>query len=158
MSYYNNLAGIVYFYFHNRSSDTSDYIQEGRKYLYFIFYIAALILYFAVSIFTLILAESSTDKILGQHDYLEYCADCHAQDGKGNGPKAKQLSKQPKDLTVLSKENGGSFPETAVYQIIDGRRIKTELDGVRVETAHGLNDMPNWGELFRALIALNSAK
>lgn len=54
----------------------------------------------------------------------------------------KQLTKPPKDLTLLSKENGGSFPETFVYQIIDGRRV---------DTFHGPQEMPVWGERFRTI-------
>ena len=52
-----------------------------------------------------------------------------------------KLSTLPTDLTVLSKENGGSFPETAVYNIIDGRRAGD---------FHG-QEMPVWGERFREL-------
>lgn len=103
------------------------------------------------SMCTLLFAEESSDIIRGKSDYIEYCAECHGEDGNGNGPKAKQLTKQPKNLTLLSKENGGSFPETVVYQTIDGRRIRADEDGVRVETFHGLKEMPNWGELFRAI-------
>ena len=100
---------------------------------------------------TLLFAEESSEIIRGKRDYIEYCAECHGKDGKGKGPKAKQLTKQPKNLTLLSKENGGSFPETVVYQTIDGRRIRTDADGVTVETFHGLTEMPNWGELFRTI-------
>ncbi len=90
------------------------------------------------SIHTSIYAESTNSKNLGKLDYLNNCADCHGADGKGDGPKAKQLAIPPKNLTSLSKENGGSFPETVVYNIIDGRRV-TDFHG---------QEMPIWGEHF----------
>ena len=80
-------------------------------------------------------AESST----GQDEYTKYCAACHGSDGKGNGPKGNQLAATPTDLTLISKVNGGSFPETVVYNIIDGRRVGDY---------HG-QEMPIWGERFR---------
>jgi hypothetical protein len=40
------------------------------------------------------------------------------------------------DITMLQKNNGGVFPVTAVYGVIDG----TETSGV-----HGSRDMPAWG-------------
>src|SRR3974390_3171094 len=58
---------------------------------------------------------------LGRAEYLSSCAACHGADGKGNGPIASQLVKQPSDLTNLAKQNGGVFPIETVYRIIDGR-------------------------------------
>ena len=91
--------------------------------------ILALVLHVAVH------AESIT----GQDEYSNHCVACHGSDGKGNGPKAKQLAVTPTDLTLLSKENGGSFPETAIYNIIDGRRVGDY---------HG-QEMPIWGQYFK---------
>jgi mono/diheme cytochrome c family protein len=73
-------------------------------------------------------------------EYVNSCAVCHGVGGKGDGPMLSQLAKRPKDLTVLSQENGGSFPETVVYQVIDGRRINL---------SHGSSEMPVWGNRFR---------
>ena len=53
---------------------------------------------------------------------------------------ADKLIRRPNDLTLLSKKNSGSFPETIVYQIIDGRRIVL---------FHGPREMPIWGDRFR---------
>ncbi len=100
---------------------------------------------------TSLYAETTNEQHLGARDYINNCAVCHGVDGKGNGPMAEQLTKPPKDLTLLSKENGGSFPETAVYQIIDGRRIITFIDGRRVNIFHGPQEMPIWGDRFRAI-------
>ncbi len=93
----------------------------------------------ALSLQTSLHAEPTEEHYLGEDDYINNCADCHGIDGKGNGPMAKQLAMPPKDLTLLSKKNGGSFPETAVYNIIDGRRVSD---------FHG-QEMPIWGERFR---------
>ena len=53
---------------------------------------------------------------------------------------AEKLTRHPNDLTLLSKNNGDSFPETVVYQIVDGRRIVV---------FHGSREMPIWGERFK---------
>ncbi len=90
---------------------------------------------------TSLYAETTNEQHLGARDYINNCAVCHGVDGKGNGPMAKQLARPPKDLTLLSKKNGGSFPETAVYNIIDGRRVSD---------FHG-QEMPIWGERFRTI-------
>ncbi len=86
-------------------------------------------------------AESTVEQDIGKLEYSSFCADCHGNDGKGNGPKASQLSATPTNLTLLSKVNGGSFPETAVYNIIDGRRVGD---------FHG-QEMPIWGEDFKEI-------
>lgn len=86
-------------------------------------------------------AESTIEKDLGELEYASFCATCHGSDGKGDGPKANQLSAKPTDITLLSKLNGGSFPETAVYNIIDGRRVGD---------FHG-QEMPIWGEHFKEI-------
>ncbi len=68
--------------------------------------------------------------------YLSSCASCHGIDGKGDGPVSKQLKVAPTDLTVLAKKNGGVFPVSAVYEVIDGRKVIA---------AHGTREMPVWG-------------
>ena len=37
----------------------------------------------------------------GKQTYKEYCAACHGFDGKGGGPAASSLNKQPPNLTTL---------------------------------------------------------
>lgn len=77
-----------------------------------------------------------------ENEYLLHCAVCHGMHGRGDGPMKPSLTKAPKDLTTLSKENGGSFPETVLYQIIDGRRDIA---------SHGTREMPIWGNRFLAM-------
>jgi mono/diheme cytochrome c family protein len=91
----------------------------------------------ALMLHVVVHAESTT----GQDEYSKHCAACHGSDGKGNGPEANQLAAIPTDLTLLSKKNGGSFPETVVYNIIDGRRVGDY---------HG-QEMPIWGERFKEI-------
>ena len=76
---------------------------------------------------------------LGQDHYEAKCAVCHGADGKGNGPVANMLTKKPSDLTMMAKNNNGTFPFWAAYEIVDGR------SGVG---AHGTREMPVWGKEF----------
>ena len=76
---------------------------------------------------------------MGRAHYEAKCAVCHGADGKGNGPVANMLTQKPSDLTTMSKNNGGTFPFWAAYEIVDGRK------GVG---AHGTREMPVWGKQF----------
>jgi len=78
----------------------------------------------------------------GPEMYKAYCAVCHGTDGKGNGPAAPQLKRQPADLTTLAKRNEGKFPDTHVANVL--------RFGVTLPT-HGTSDMPIWGPLFSAV-------
>ena len=80
---------------------------------------------------------------LGEFEYRNSCAQCHGLSGKGDGLVASSLTKVPTDLTVLQKSNGGVFPVTKAYSIIEGT-----VD-VRV---HGSRDMPVWGNRFRTRV------
>jgi mono/diheme cytochrome c family protein len=75
----------------------------------------------------------------GQALFLEHCAQCHGQDGTGNGPMAKDLKATPADLTAISKRANGHFPADRVVEIIRyGGNV----------TGHGPQDMPIWGKVF----------
>ena len=73
--------------------------------------------------------------------YVRYCASCHGQAGRGDGPVAPSLGEKPTDLTRIAEEHGGDYPFLAVCEAIDGTRT------VR---AHGVSEMPIWGELFQS--------
>ena len=75
----------------------------------------------------------------GQDMYKSYCASCHGQAGKGDGPAAPALKVAPSDLTQLAKNNSGKFPSDRVASILRGQATVT---------AHGNRDMPVWGPLF----------
>jgi len=77
---------------------------------------------------------------IGKNEYLMSCASCHGTMGKGDGPVAGSLKRNPADLTKLSESNFGVFPFARVYDVIDGR--------FEVET-HGKREMPVWGDVFQ---------
>ncbi|MFT5508218.1 MAG: hypothetical protein ACI89J_001292 [Hyphomicrobiaceae bacterium] len=80
------------------------------------------------------------DEHLGLTEYELACMPCHGMDGQGNGPMANQLKIRPSDLTQIAKSNGGIFPTARVFEIIDGRAAVA---------AHGIRDMPVWGDRYR---------
>jgi mono/diheme cytochrome c family protein len=82
----------------------------------------------------------TTSAITGQDLFRQYCAVCHGTDGKSSGPAAAALKTKPADLTLVSRKNGGKYPEIRVQRVINGE------DDV---TAHGSRDMPIWGQIFR---------
>jgi mono/diheme cytochrome c family protein len=81
----------------------------------------------------------STPANSGAEMFTTYCAVCHGPAGKGNGPAAAALKKQPADLTQLSKKNGGQFPAVKVSLVIKGNDVMA---------SHGSRDMPIWGKIF----------
>lgn len=76
---------------------------------------------------------------LGKQEYEENCAVCHAPSGKGGGPYVDFLVRSPPDLTQLSKSNGGVFPVSRMYEMIEGNNVPS----------HGTRDMPIWGNQYR---------
>lgn len=82
-----------------------------------------------------------TRSLDGKTMFHEYCAACHGDQAKGNGPAAEALTKRPADLTQIARKNGGTFPKIQVMRIIDGADVYT--------AAHGSRDMPIWGTMFR---------
>jgi len=84
---------------------------------------------------------AATSPASGKEMFRAYCASCHGAEGKGNGPAAPALKKQPTDLTQLAKTNGGKFPALSVVASIK--------DGV--QTGHGSKDMPVWGPILSSV-------
>lgn len=80
------------------------------------------------------------DSLEGQALYREYCAVCHGESGKGDGPMARALKTQPADLTRIAVRNGGKFPVERVERIISGE--------APIEAGHGTREMPLWGPIF----------
>jgi len=75
----------------------------------------------------------------GRELFRQYCAVCHGVDAKGGGPAAPALKRPPGDLTLLSRMNGGKFPELSVRLTIQGSNVVIE---------HGTRDMPIWGPVL----------
>jgi mono/diheme cytochrome c family protein len=77
----------------------------------------------------------------GQTMYKQFCAVCHGEDGKGNGPFASTLKIPPADLTTLAKRHQGKFPYDYVSNVL--------RFGPRPTNLHGSSDMPTWGPIFQ---------
>jgi mono/diheme cytochrome c family protein len=81
---------------------------------------------------------------LGEFEYKNSCAACHGVKGAGDGPLAPFFAAGGvPQLTLLQKNNGGVFPVSRVYEMIEGTA------DVR---AHGGRDMPVWGQRYRARV------
>ena len=94
----------------------------------------------AASLATVIATSQAEKSESGKDEYLRSCAGCHGVTGKGDGPKGKNLRKQPSDLTALARVNNGSFPLTRTYDVIDGK-----LDII----VHGPREMPSLADTFK---------
>jgi mono/diheme cytochrome c family protein len=77
---------------------------------------------------------------IGKREYVNSCAVCHGDSGRGDGPIIASLKIAPADLTIIQKSNNGVFPFGRVYEVIDGRKTIA---------AHGSRDMPVWGDRFK---------
>ncbi len=76
----------------------------------------------------------------GRVTFQRYCASCHGAGAKGDGRLASIIKVPVADLTTLAERNQGEFPSDRVRQFIDGRK-----DVV----AHGLREMPVWGDALQ---------
>ena len=85
------------------------------------------------------MAVSSDPVASGEEAFMQYCASCHGQDGRGNGPVADVMTVEPANLTQLRARSGGTFPVDSVYAYIDGRADVQ---------AHGTRAMPVWGNVW----------
>lgn len=60
-------------------------------------------------------------------------------DGKGHGQYAPILKRQPVDLSILSRNNRGRFPET---HIVSALQFGSEI------APNGAGEMPVWGPIL----------
>jgi mono/diheme cytochrome c family protein len=84
-------------------------------------------------------ADVSNGLISGEADFKMYCASCHGETGKGDGPKSFGLSSPAPDLTTLTARYG-EFPRARLAELVDGR---APIAG------HGSREMPVWGLWFK---------
>jgi hypothetical protein len=85
-------------------------------------------------------ASAQTRVDLGKREYDSNCASCHGADGKGGGPVVELLKRSPPDLTTMARRNGGVFPVSYAYDVIEGK-------------GHGGRDMPFWGQQYNVKAA-----
>jgi len=85
----------------------------------------------------------------GAELWKQYCAVCHGTDGRGNGPAAGALVMRPNDITQLTKQNSGKYPQGRVRDVIVGEQSVP---------AHGTKEMPMWGDVFRSISPNESFK
>jgi len=85
----------------------------------------------------------------GAQLYKKYCAACHGNDLKGNGPAPYPFKDMTPDLTMLAKSHGGKFPDEFVTQVL---RFGVVLPD------HGPPEMPPWGTDFKVSDRLNEAQ
>jgi mono/diheme cytochrome c family protein len=86
----------------------------------------------------------------GKLMYQSYCAPCHGVEGRGNGPTAEALVTQPPDLTTLTRNNHGKFPERYLASVL--------RFGAENSPAHGSKLMPTWGPIFYRLNSSTGAE
>ena len=75
----------------------------------------------------------------GAELFGRFCASCHGEQARGDGPVARSLNTVVPDLTRI-RMRYGEFPAMLVRDTIDGR-------GVDIR-AHGTRTMPVWGYEF----------
>jgi mono/diheme cytochrome c family protein len=76
----------------------------------------------------------------GELEFRLYCSQCHGMEATGNGPVARALKTKPANLRMLTKKNGGVFPE---------QEIRDFIDGTKEMAVHGAREMPIWGLAFQ---------
>jgi mono/diheme cytochrome c family protein len=75
----------------------------------------------------------------GEELFERFCASCHGESARGDGPVARSLNTVVPDLTSISARYG-EFPAGLIRDVIDGRGIDVR--------AHGTRAMPVWGYEF----------
>ncbi len=87
-------------------------------------------------------AQTMTLPLDGAALFKNYCAACHGTRGTGDGPMVPALKTRVPDLTVIARQNGGTFPIDKVQAVISGDKP--------AGLSHGTREMPLWGTLFSA--------
>ena len=79
------------------------------------------------------------DDYSGPELFDRFCASCHGNQARGDGPVAASLNVAVPDLTMIAARYG-EFPSMLIRDVIDGRGID--------KRAHGTRTMPVWGYEF----------
>ena len=70
----------------------------------------------------------------GAYLFKTFCASCHGEHGRGDGPAADLTTPRAADLAVLRRQAGGTFPRARMIEI---------LEGATPQSGHE-QAMPNW--------------
>lgn len=76
----------------------------------------------------------------GAYLYRTFCASCHGDTGRGDGPVADLAVRRPANLTTLALRHGGVYPRAAV---------RATLDGTSAVEGHAGPGTPDWAESLR---------
>ena len=79
------------------------------------------------------------DEYAGVETFMRFCASCHGESGRGDGPVSEAIPIAVPDLTRLQQRYGDDFPAALLRKIIDGREPVV---------FHGTRYMPVWGYEF----------
>jgi hypothetical protein len=79
------------------------------------------------------------DDYTGEELFYRFCASCHGEEARGDGPVSRSLNVAVPDLTLIALRYG-EFPAAKIRDVIDGRGIDMQ--------AHGTRTMPVWGYEF----------
>jgi mono/diheme cytochrome c family protein len=83
---------------------------------------------------------AESDAAYGARLFRVYCQTCHGEQGRGDGPVARELDLELADLRRLAARSpDGKFPADRAADVIDGRLPVA---------GHGTRDMPVWGLTF----------
>ena len=93
--------------------------------------------------------NSSENTPSGAQLYKQFCAACHGNDLKGNGPGPAPFNDVPPDLTMLARRHGGKFPNDYVTGVL--------RNGMAIPE-HRPPEMPTWDADFKAGYGLNEAQ
>jgi mono/diheme cytochrome c family protein len=88
-------------------------------------------------------AQPVSGDVSGSDTFMQYCALCHGNDGRGIGPltDVDAMKKSAADLTQIAKRNGGVFPFSKVADTVrDGGGL----------AGHNPSRMLAWGKIFSA--------
>lgn len=91
-----------------------------------------------------ILSIHKTDPTNGKQMHTSYCAPCHGLDGRGGGPAAAMLKARPADLTSLTQDHRGKFPDSHVVSIL-------QFGGARQPNSQ----MPAWAPILDKINHIN---
>lgn len=84
--------------------------------------------------------DKRPDYSSGAYLYRTFCASCHGETGRGDGPVADLSVPRAPDITALQRSAGGTFPRARVLGVLDG--------SIRLE-GHDGGAMPNWSQVLR---------